>query len=120
MTEAAAELEAAVRLSGDNPAALASLGYVHGRRGRLEAARGVLETLDRLGGSRYVSPVNKALVRLALGEPDAALEELELGYRQRSRSMIWVNVDRRFDSLRRDERFQDLLARIGFDPAVAD
>lgn len=109
-------LAEAVRLSEDNPAALASLGYAYGRSGLVGSASKVRERLEQLDATRYVSPVNKSIVALGMGDADAALAHLELGYQQRSRSMAWLNVDERFDPLRKDRRFQNLIAGIGVPP----
>jgi hypothetical protein len=42
-----------------------------------------------------------------------ALEWLEKAFEQHSPMMAWLKVDRRFDPLRKDRRFQDLLTRVG-------
>ena len=119
LQEGTAELAEAVRLSQDNPAALASLGYAYGRSGLVDSARGVLERLEQLAATHYVSPVNQAVVALGMGDAEAALAHLERGYQQRSRSMAWLNVDERFHPLRHDKRFQELLAGIGVPSSTA-
>jgi TolB-like protein/Tfp pilus assembly protein PilF len=55
--------------------------------------------------------------RLAsIGETEKALDALEQAYAERETFMTLVNVDPRFDPLRSDPRFQDLLRRVGFPP----
>ena len=54
-----------------------------------------------------------AEVYLALGEVDRALTVLEGAYRCRDGGLILLNADPRFDSLKSDPRFQQLLQRIG-------
>jgi len=44
---------------------------------------------------------------------DPALEALELAYRVHDRAMIYVNVNPRFDVLREDPRFRELVRRMG-------
>ncbi len=112
--QAAGSLSRARLQSDPNPAPLGSLGFVYGRSGQNQLALGVLEDLKDLATRRYVSPFNVALIHLGLGQPDQAMEWLEKGYEERSRSMIWLNVDTRLDPLREDPRFQDLIRRIGF------
>jgi hypothetical protein len=50
----------------------------------------------------------------ALGEKDHAIAVLEQPYKAQEFVMFFLKVDPRFDSLRSDPRFQDLLHRIGF------
>ena len=115
--EATAALSKAALLSDKNPAPLGSLGFVYGRAGHPSQARQVLRDLEKLADERYVSPFNMAIVHLGLGDKDKAMEQLEAGYRERSRSMIWLNVDRRLQPLYDDPRFQNLLKRLGFQAA---
>ncbi len=115
--EATAALSKAALLSDKNPAPLGSLGFVYGRAGHPSQARQVLRDLEKLADERYVSPFNMAIVHLGLGDKDKAMEQLEAGCRERSRSMIWLNVDRRLQPLYDDPRFQNLLKRLGFQAA---
>jgi hypothetical protein len=50
-----------------------------------------------------------------LGERDETLDWLERGYRQDSK-MTFLKVQGNWNSLRDDQRFQDLLRRIGLKP----
>jgi len=54
-----------------------------------------------------------ALVYTGLGDKDKAFEWLENAYNERNHWLIWIKVEPRFDSLRSDPRFTDLLRRIG-------
>lgn len=60
----------------------------------------------------YVSPLHMALVYTGLGERDRALVWLERAYKDRSNFMSRLKVDPRFDPLRSDPRFQNLLRRM--------
>ena len=115
--KAAAALSQAALFSDNNPAPLGSLGFVYGQAGQPSQAREVLRDLEKLSAERYVSPFNMAIVHLGLGDRDKAMEQLEAGYRERSRSMIWLNVDRRLRPLYGDLRFQNLRQRLGFQAA---
>jgi tetratricopeptide (TPR) repeat protein len=48
-----------------------------------------------------------------LGEKDQAFAWLEKAYEQHSFNMAWLNVEPRWDSLRSDPRFADLVRRVG-------
>jgi TolB-like protein/Tfp pilus assembly protein PilF len=60
--------------------------------------------------SYYIVAVFKA----ELGDVDGAFAELERSLEKRESHIVMVKSDPRFDSLRGDPRFQDLLNRIGF------
>ena len=54
----------------------------------------------------------KAGAKGLLGEKDMAFEWLEKAYRERSGRLVYIGVERAFDPLRSDPRFQDLVKRI--------
>jgi TolB-like protein/DNA-binding winged helix-turn-helix (wHTH) protein/Flp pilus assembly protein TadD len=112
--KAISELKQAVILSGNNPGPLGSLGYTYALSGQREQALSLRNQLKLLAGERYVSPFNIALISIGLGEADLALEWLERAYEERSRSVVWLKVEARCDSLRSAPRFIALLDRIGF------
>ena len=112
--QATRELQKALALSDRNLAVLASLGYNYAVSGRQAEALETIKELKTLSKDRYVSPFNVAIIWTGLGQEEQAFQWLEKGYEARSRSMIWLKVDNRFDSLGSDPRFQDLLNRIGF------
>jgi len=62
---------------------------------------------------QYVSPFDLATIHVALGERDKALALLETAYRERSRGMVYVNVEPEFAPLHSDPRFQAIVARMG-------
>ena len=106
--------EAAGTLAEDNTEALASLGCLSALTGKTDDALSILAQLNELSVVRYVSPYNLALVHLNLGEQDKAFEWLDRGYRERAEWMIYLGVDPRFDVLRGDPQFKQLLQLIGF------
>ena len=56
------------------------------------------------------------MVYNGLGEREEALAWLERGYREREPRMVFLKVEPKWDNLRDDPRFQDLLRRVGFTP----
>ena len=95
--------------------ALASLGHAYAASGRKAEARKILLELDKQSKHRYVSPYDRALIYTGLGESDQALAWLEKAEEQNV-PLHHINVDQRFNSLRPDKRYQQLLRRIGFPP----
>ncbi len=112
--EAIAELEKVVNLWNRNNVAVASLGKVLGSSGRKQEARKLLEELEERSKHRYTSPYLIALVQIGLRERDQAIASLEQGYTNRDQWMMYLKADPRWDDLRPDPRFQDLLRRVGF------
>ena len=49
-------------------------------------------------------------------EKEEAFEWLDRAYEERAEWMIYLSVDPRFDTLRAEPRFKELLRRIGFKP----
>ena len=65
---------------------------------------------------------DRALAYLALGERDHAMSELEAAFEQRSGWILpFMTVDARFDPLRSDPAFRNLMARMSVlsDPAAS-
>jgi len=78
--------------------------------------RGVLKILDELkilAKQSDLSPYQLAVVYVGLGEKDRAFELLEKAKVERSTLLTYLKMDPRFDSLRSDPRFHDLLGGTG-------
>jgi len=105
-----AELNKAKALSGND--ALAAIAYVYALSGRRTEARRVLAELLQLPPPRHVSPVDVATIYVGLGERDQAFAWLEKGYHERSAKLLFLDAEPKFDPLRSDPRFADLLGRI--------
>ena len=106
-------LEKAWRSSGGSVLVRAVLSGTLAFAGRQDDARAVLRELEQYSAEKYVSPVPVAVTLAALGEYEAAFAHLEDGLRFRCPRAIWGKVDPRFDILRSDPRYADLLRRIG-------
>ncbi|HVS82216.1 MAG TPA: protein kinase [Pyrinomonadaceae bacterium] len=112
--EAVAEARKAREFSGVNSEPIAFLGYALAKSGKQGEARGLLQELLKQSAARYVSPCHIALVYNGLGERDEALTWLERGFEQRDPRMVFLKVEPKWNNLRADPRFQDLLRRVGF------
>jgi tetratricopeptide (TPR) repeat protein len=113
--EAITELRKARQLD-DTPIMLALLGQVYAAAGRRSEAQQIVDELKQLAKHSYVDPYFLAEIYTALGEQAQALQELEKAYQERSSWLIWLKVEPKFDSLRADPRFTDLLRRVGLAP----
>ena len=113
--EAILEFQKAKSLSGGNPSDTAWLGHAYAVSGQREEAQKVITELKELSKQRYVSSYGLAAVYIGLGKKAEAMTRLEKAYEQRDGWLVgWIKVDPRFDSLRSDPRFQDLLRRLNF------
>jgi TolB-like protein/Tfp pilus assembly protein PilF len=113
--EAVAELRKA-REVGGTTMILGYLGHVYAVAGREHRAREVLAELQELAQTEYVAADAIALIHVGLGDKDQAFAWLEKAYEQRAFGVLWLNVHGTFDRLRGDQRFDDLLRRIGLEP----
>jgi serine/threonine protein kinase/tetratricopeptide (TPR) repeat protein len=98
---------------GVDPSVSPDLAYIDSMLGRRDQTRKVLTQLLTLAKEYPVSPGMIALVYAALDDTAQALIWLEKAYRQHSSMMTWLKTDPRFDKIRNEPRFQDLMRRVG-------
>jgi adenylate cyclase len=116
-SQAIAVYQKAVEIN-DDPENLAYLGQAYARAGRQDEAQKVLARLIAEAKSRYVSAYDFAVLLLALGEKDRAMDELERAYREGSGNDIFtIKIDPILDDLRGQPRFEALVQKI-FRPAA--
>ena len=112
--EAVGEFEKAVQAFPAESQFRWMLGHAYAAAGRIAEARNSLEMLRALAKSQYVLPYGFAMIHTGLGEYDEAIEWLEKAYEERNSWMPFLQVEPRFDPLRSDPRFQDLVRRMNF------
>jgi hypothetical protein len=81
--------------------------------GEQTAARNILARLCAVAAEGYLSPLALATAYLGLGESQAALDHLAKAVEERARGLIWLNVDPRFDSLKHEAAYRNIMAPIG-------
>jgi eukaryotic-like serine/threonine-protein kinase len=111
--DAAAAFREAMANSDNDVLAFAGLGHVAARRGRPDEARKVLNELRERARTRYVSPVAMVGLQVALGETDAAFEELARAHAERRGWLAYLKIEPMLDGIRADPRFDRLLERMG-------
>lgn len=110
---AVASLRRAAELSGRDPAILPSLGHALAVSGERRGAREILKELRELSGRRYIPACGVALVHAGLGEREEVYRWLRKAFEQRDMNLLWLKVNPRFDSLRGDAEFEELVRRVG-------
>ncbi len=99
--------------AGDSPWELSSRAYTYGRAGdRARAKRALTKLLD-LNRRQALDPMVLVPAYIGMGNNDQAIAWLEKGYAQHSNSLTALKVEPAYDPLRGDQRFQDLLRRVG-------
>ena len=92
--------------------AMAALGYLHAKLGRLRDAGTVLAEFDELVRQRrYASGYALAVIHAGLGDRERVLSYLDAAFRERSHWLVWLQRDPRWNEFRSDVRFQSLVQR---------
>jgi TolB-like protein/DNA-binding winged helix-turn-helix (wHTH) protein/Flp pilus assembly protein TadD len=116
--EAEPVLEKYSALSQGSADSLALLGYSHARLGERNLALRTLEELKATSKTSYVPAFYFAMIYAALEDKDQAFMQLEKGYDERFTRFAYLRLEALWDPLRSDERFSDLVRRVGI-PAVS-
>ena len=112
--EAVAPYEKALEISGRR-VSLGWLGHAYAKSGRVDDAHAVLERLDDLAKTNYVSPLVIARVHAGLADLDRVFKYLDAAYEERSSQLVMLRITPIDRDLDRDPRYSDLLRRIGLE-----
>lgn len=93
---------------------LSFVAYVHARSGDVRAADAAMAEVEKLRSSEYIPPYYDALVYTAAGRPRKALDALERAFREQDSTLVSLMIDPRFDRLRGEPRYQNLVKRMRF------
>jgi tetratricopeptide (TPR) repeat protein len=113
VTSSIRELCQARDLSDNDPGTIAALGTAYAAAADTERALSVIAQLEQMSLTRYVAAASIAGIHVRLNQTDAALRCLEQAYRDHAVEMIYLKSDPRFDGLREDPRFLQLLRLVG-------
>jgi len=112
--DAIAAFEKAAELSRRHPTYLADLGHGFAIAGQRADALNVLAELHEVSSQRYVAHRGIAEIHIGLGEIDEAFVWLERGFQQRNGWLIHIRDNPRYDPLRADPRYLNLVRRMNF------
>jgi serine/threonine protein kinase/Flp pilus assembly protein TadD len=110
--EAIKELQKAIGLAGRTSSALALLGHAYAASGKQAEAQKILAELNEMSKTVYVSPWDMAILYVALGDKNRALEQLNKAYEDRAGWIIDLKVEPVLDPLRSDPGFAELVSRM--------
>jgi tetratricopeptide (TPR) repeat protein len=108
-----AAMENSSQLEGGDELLDPHLAYIHAVSGNQKEARQTLSRLLELAKRYPIQPGLVALVYVGLDERNEALAWLEKAYQVHSPMMIWLKADPRFDRIRQEPGFQELMHRVG-------
>jgi adenylate cyclase len=112
LAEAKTELQKATELD-DLPWYRGWLGYAYAVSGDRAKAEQILQGLDELAKKRYVTPGAPMPVYLGLGDKEKTLDLLEKCYQEQDGACWQLKVDRRYEGLQNEPRFQAILKKVG-------
>jgi serine/threonine-protein kinase len=110
--EAITEFQNAVSQWKDGSIPLAGLAHAYAIAGNTKEAREALQKLLQTSKLKYVPAYDIAAVYAGLGENDLAFQWLSKAFDERSGFLVYIKCDRRFDVLRSDPRFLELIRKM--------
>jgi len=109
-------LNKAIELSGGKSTEpITQLGYALAKSGNRERAQATLAELKSLAAVNYVPAYSFAIIYNGLGEREEALNYLEKSLQEREVQMSFIKIDTRWDWLRTEPRFVDLMKQMNFE-----
>jgi TolB-like protein/DNA-binding winged helix-turn-helix (wHTH) protein/Flp pilus assembly protein TadD len=96
----------------DGTLGLTEMAYSLAAAGRQTEARQILGRLEERSKSAFVPLYNMAVVHIALKDNEVAMRFMQQAFKNREWPMLVLAVEPRLDPLRKDPRFQQILANI--------
>ncbi len=110
--EAIAEFTRGVEISHGDPVAKAFLARSYAAAGQKDKATQILNELLGIAAKQYMPPAEIAATFTALGRNDEAFAWLDKAYDERAAALVYLKINRDYDPIRADPRFQNLLQRM--------
>ncbi|HZI86079.1 MAG TPA: tetratricopeptide repeat protein, partial [Pyrinomonadaceae bacterium] len=100
--------------AANDPLTLSSVAYVYAKSGERQKALEILNELNKRSDQQQVPAFTFAQIYAGLGDNEQAFAWLDKAYNERSVWLSFLKVDRKFDGLRPDPRYQELLRKMNF------
>ena len=98
--------------SNRQPIYLAGLGHAYAVSGKRDEAFNTIQELNQLSTQEFVSARGVAEIYMGLGDKEQAFAWLDKAFEQRNGWLLHVKENPRYDSLRTDPRYTDLVRRM--------
>ena len=113
-TEAIEQLTKTRDLPGGFAPATSELGYIYAVSGQRTKAQELLRELQDRAKLEFIDPYYVTIIYVGLGQQDETLAWLNKAYDERSFWLFWLRVEPKFDHLRSDSRYKDLVRSMNF------
>lgn len=110
--EAIAEYQKAIAATGRGTYFISGLIYALVKDGQQAEAEKAFAEIEEISKKQPVSKFVLARSYAALGKNEKTLDTLEMAYEERDSLMIVMSIDRIFDEIRDEPRFQELLKKM--------
>ena len=110
--EAIAEFEETLKLADRQPIYLAGLGHAYAVSGKRDEAFNTIQELNQLSTQQFVSARGVAEIYMGLSDKEQAFAWLDKAFEQRNGWLLHAKENQRYDSLRTDPRYIDLVRRM--------
>jgi TolB-like protein/Tfp pilus assembly protein PilF len=110
--EAISEIMKAVDISKESTISMAVLGHAYAASGKSKDALKIANMLKSRATKQYVPSYWIALIYVGLQDKEEAFTWLSRAFKERSSWLAWIKVEPRFDVLRGDKKFSNLLSKM--------
>ena len=117
-SEAETAFREALLSTNKDPSVRADAAHFYGSAGQRERALSELAKLEKLSKAKFVSSFGLAVICVGIRDDGRAFEYFEKAVQEHTDMLVYLNVDSRFDRIRSDPRFADLVRRVGLLPQV--
>jgi tetratricopeptide (TPR) repeat protein len=93
---------------------ISALAHADALSGNQEEALRLLQQLAAQSKKQYVSPFYVAVVYIALGKTEMAMDWMEKAFADRSNGLVFLKVEPELDPVRSNSRFIALQTRLNF------
>jgi tetratricopeptide (TPR) repeat protein len=118
--EAVAAIEKGLTINPENALLLAVRAVIHGRSGEPGEARRILQRIEEMARTRYISPAALSLASAACGEFDRSYDWLDKGVDERDIGTAMIATRPIIPGYQNDPRYLVLLRKMNMEPPALE